>query len=184
MWGLSIHRRRSLRDTLRSFIRRPSRLPRGRNLYGLPGSWLLYRYLEQANGASRKRMEDAVARGHIAWHALPFTWQTELLDRSTIAACLGFSKELDKRFGRTTTGAKMTDVPGHSRGLIAPLTEGGVTFLDIGVNAASTPPDVPAVFVWKKPRGASVIVMYHRRLWRCGAGSRIETGGGRGSAGR
>ena len=63
------------------------------------GSWLLYRYLEQANGASRKRMEDAVARGHIAWHALPFTWQTELLDRSTIAACLGFSKELDKRFG-------------------------------------------------------------------------------------
>jgi len=129
------------------------------------GSWLLYRYLEQANGANRKRMEDAVARGHIAWHALPFTWQTELLDRSTIAACLGFSKELDKRFGRTTTGAKMTDVPGHSRGLIAPLAEGGVTFLDIGVNAASTPPDVPAVFVWKEPRGASVIVMYHRTAY-------------------
>jgi hypothetical protein len=126
------------------------------------GSWLLYRYLEQASAADRKRMEDAIARGDIAWHALPFTWQTELLDRSTIAGCLGFSKALDRRFGRTTTGAKMTDVPGHSRGLIGPLAEGGVTFLDIGVNAASTPPDVPALFVWKGPRGASLIVMYHR----------------------
>ena len=129
------------------------------------GSWLLYRYLEQANAADRKRMEDAVARGHIAWHALPFTWQTELFDRSTIAGCLGFSKELDRRFGRKTTGAKMTDVPGHSRGLIGPLKDGGVTFLDIGVNSASTPPDVPALFVWKEPRGASLIVMYHRKAY-------------------
>ena len=129
------------------------------------GSWLLYRYLEQANAADKKRMEDAIAQGHIAWHALPFTWQTELLDRSTITGCLGFSKTLDKRFGRTTTGAKMTDVPGHTRGLIAPLAEGGVTFLDIGVNSASTPPDVPAVFVWKEPRGESIIVMYHRTAY-------------------
>src|SRR4051812_43151696 len=129
------------------------------------GSWLLYRYLEQANAADRKRMEEAVARGHIAWHALPFTWQTELLDRSTIAGCLGFSKTLDRRFGRKTTGAKMTDVPGHSRGLIAPLAEGGVRFLDIGVNSASTPPDVPSVFVWQEPRGESIIVMYHRTAY-------------------
>jgi hypothetical protein len=126
------------------------------------GSWLLYRYLEQANARDRVRMEKAIARGDIAWHALPFTWQTELLDRSTITGCLGFSKALDGRFGRRTTGAKMTDVPGHSRGLIGPLAEGGVQFLDIGVNAASTPPDVPSVFVWKDARGASILVMYHR----------------------
>jgi hypothetical protein len=37
-----------------------------------------------------------------------------------------------------------------------------VQFLDIGVNAASTPPDVPSVFVWKDARGASILVMYHR----------------------
>ena len=126
------------------------------------GSWLLYGYLEQANAQERKRMEQAIAQGDIAWHALPFTWQTELLDRSAILGCLGFSKTLDRRFGRTTTGAKMTDVPGHSRGLIAPLAEGGVSVLDIGVNAASTPPDVPPVFVWKDQEGASIIVIYHR----------------------
>ncbi|MES1261952.1 MAG: DUF5054 domain-containing protein [Acidobacteriota bacterium] len=126
------------------------------------GSWLLYEYLEQAGPADRQRMERAIAQGDIAWHALPFTWQTELLDPSAITGALGFSKSLDRRFGRTTTGAKMTDVPGHTRGLIAPLAASGVTFLDIGVNAASTPPDVPPLFVWKDPAGASIVMMYHR----------------------
>src|SRR5947209_19762436 len=57
----------------------------------------------------------------------------------------------------------MTDVPGHSRGLIAPLVDNGVTFLDIGVNSASTPPDVPSVFLWKNSGGSSLIMMYHHR---------------------
>ena len=59
--------------------------------------------------------------------ALPFTWFTELLDESTIRASLGFSRRLDERFGRTTTAARLTDVPGHSRGLIRPLAEAGVS---------------------------------------------------------
>src|SRR5260221_3617032 len=126
------------------------------------GSWLIYEYLEQAGKEERKRMEQAVVAGDIAWHALPFTWQTELLNRSAIAGAIGFSKSLDRRFGRKTTGAKMTDVPGHSRGLIGPLAENGVTFLNIGVNSASTPPDVPAAFISKAPDGASVVIMYHR----------------------
>jgi hypothetical protein len=129
------------------------------------GSWLLYEYLDQAKGADVKAMEEAVERGDIAWHALPFTWQSELLDRSAIRGAIGFSKALDRRFGRRTTGAKMTDVPGHTRGLVSPLHEAGVIFLDIGVNSASTPPDVPPLFVWRDPRGASIIVMYHRTAY-------------------
>jgi hypothetical protein len=129
------------------------------------GSWLLYEYLEQADSEDRKRMEQAILAGDIAWHALPFTWQTELLNRSAIAGAIGFSKSLDRRFGRKTTGAKMTDVPGHSRGLIGPLAENGVTLLDIGVNSASTPPDVPAAFVWKDSNGASIVMIYHRRAY-------------------
>src|SRR5262249_45228510 len=70
------------------------------------------------------------------------------------------------RFGRTTTGAKMTDVPGHTRGLIAPLTGSGVKFLHIGVNSASTPPDVPKLFNWKDPAGANLIVMYQHKVYR------------------
>ena len=43
------------------------------------GSWLLYEYLEQATPQDRKRMEQAIANGDIAWHAMPFTWQTEMM---------------------------------------------------------------------------------------------------------
>src|SRR5271166_2092304 len=97
------------------------------------GSWLLFEYLEQASPADRKAMEQAIARGDIAWHALPFTWQTEMLTQSMIEGSLALSQSLDRRFGRVTTGAKMTDVPGHTRGIIPPLAKHGVNLLEIGV---------------------------------------------------
>ena len=125
------------------------------------GSWLLYQYLEQAALPDRKRMEQAIVRGDITWHAIPFSWQSELMDASLIAGSIGLSHSLDRRFGRTTTGSKMTDVPGHTRGLIAPLAAEGVKFLDIGVNDASTPAEVPPLFVWKDATGATLVVMYH-----------------------
>jgi len=127
------------------------------------GSWLLYEYLEQATSEQRKRVERAVAEGDLAWHALPFSWETEMLDRSMIVGALGLSQSLDRRFGRNTTGAKMSDVPGHSRGIVGPLAENGVKLLNIGVNGASTPPDVPSLFVWKDPDGASIMMMYHHK---------------------
>ncbi len=127
------------------------------------GAWMLYEYLEQAGSAGRKQMEQAIVAGDIAWHALPFSWQTELMDRSMISGGLAFSKSLDQRFGRSTAGAKMTDVPGHTLGLIAPLAENGVKFLHIGVNSASTPPEVPSLFVWKDSSGASIVVMYQHK---------------------
>jgi hypothetical protein len=126
------------------------------------GSWLLYEYLDQASPADRKTMEQAIARGEIAWHALPFTWWSEILNRSLIEGGLGISEALDKRFGVVTTGAKTTDVPGHTRGLITPLAKHGVNFLDIGLNPVPAFPDVPQIFLWKDPGGASLPVAYHR----------------------
>jgi len=106
------------------------------------GSWLLTEYLEQAAPAQRKQAEGAIIAGDLAWHAIPMSWESEMLDESLLEAGLGISAALDRRFGRKTTGAKLTDVPGHTRGLVGPLTRAGVTFLDIGVNPASTPPEV------------------------------------------
>jgi hypothetical protein len=74
------------------------------------GSWLIYQYLEKHFGTERQRMEQAIRDGGIAWHALPFTWQTELMDRSLIVRGLALSQSLDRRFQRTTTGGKMTDL--------------------------------------------------------------------------
>jgi hypothetical protein len=125
------------------------------------GSWLLFEYLEQASAAERKTMEEAIARGDIAWHALPFTWQTEMLSPSMIEGSLAIAQSLDRRFGTVTTGAKMTDVPGHTRGIIAPLAKHGVTLLEIGVNGGSTSAVLPPIFLWKDPSGASLPMMYH-----------------------
>jgi hypothetical protein len=137
------------------------------------GSWLLYEYLEQASSTQRRAMEEAISAGDITWHALPFSWQTEMLDRSMIEGALGFSAALDLRFEHKTIGAKMTDVPGHSRGIIAPLQAAGIRLLDIGVNSASMPPNVPDVFLWKNSVGDSLAMFYHRHDY----GSVIEIPG-------
>jgi hypothetical protein len=142
-------------------IAEQSRQPGNHRYVWTTGSWLLYEYLEQASPPDRRRMEQAIAQGDIAWHALPFSWQIEMMDASMISAGIALSQSLDARFGHTTTGAKMTDVPGHTRGIISPLAAQGVKFLDIGVNDASTPAELPPLFVWKDTRGASLVVMYH-----------------------
>ncbi|MGA8184619.1 MAG: DUF5054 domain-containing protein, partial [Terriglobia bacterium] len=125
------------------------------------GSWLLYEYLEHVTGAARTRAEQAIERGEMAWYAVPLNLETEMLDRSMLEGALGISQALDRRFDKMTIGAKMSDVPGHTRGLVAPFAANGVKFLDIGVNGASTVPEVPPLFVWKEPQGASVTMMYH-----------------------
>jgi hypothetical protein len=129
------------------------------------GSWLLYEYLEQATPEQRRAMEQAIAAGDISWHALPFSWQTEMLDRSMIEGALGLSHSLDARFGHKTIAAKMSDVPGHTRGIIAPLAAAGISLLDIGVNGASTPPQVPDVFLWKAPDGSTLPMIYHHHTY-------------------
>lgn len=126
------------------------------------GSWLIYEYLEQASAEERRLMEDAIIAGEITWHGLPFTTHTELMDTSLFRYGLRLAKILDERFGKQTIAAKMTDVPGHTRGMVPLLAEAGITFLHIGVNPASTVPDVPPVFIWRdEPSGADIVVMYH-----------------------
>lgn len=126
------------------------------------GTWLIYQYLERAASAERARLEAAIHAGDIAWHALPFTTHSELMDPDLFRFGLSLAHELDQRFGKHTIAAKMTDVPGHTRGIVSLLAEAGVRFLHIGVNAASTPPAVPPVFVWQAPGGAEIIVMYQK----------------------
>ena len=56
----------------------------------------------------------------------------------------------------------MTDVPGHTLGIVPLLAEAGVRFLHLGVNTASPPPEVPDLFRWRAPGGEEVVVMYQR----------------------
>ncbi|MBK8034392.1 MAG: DUF5054 domain-containing protein [Chloroflexi bacterium] len=125
------------------------------------GSWLIYHYLEQAASADRRLMEDAIAAGDIAWHALPFTTHTELLDADLFRFGLSIAQTLDRRFGRTTIAAKMTDVPGHTRGIVPLMAEAGIKLMHIGVNEASTMPHVPPVFRWRDAASGHELIMIY-----------------------
>ncbi|MCC3373541.1 DUF5054 domain-containing protein [Cohnella sp. REN36] len=123
------------------------------------GSWLIHEYFNRAD-TDHARMEKAIHKGHIAWHGLPFTTHTELIDPSLFAYGLSIASRLDRQFGRKTIAAKMTDVPGHTRGIVPLMAEQGIRYLHIGVNPASKVPDVPELFVWQGADGSRLLVNY------------------------
>ncbi|MFK4812657.1 DUF5054 domain-containing protein [Devosia sp. ZW T5_3] len=124
------------------------------------GAWLIWDHLNSQSPERVKRLERAIERGLIAWHALPFTTHTELMSPSVFRAGLSYAQELDQRLGKATIAAKMTDVPGHTLGMVPLLARAGVKFLHLGVNTASPVPDVPPIFRWRAPDGSEVVVMY------------------------
>ena len=126
------------------------------------GAWLIWDYLNARPAADVARLERAIGRGLIRWHGLPFTTHSELMSPAVFRAGLSFSQELDARFGVRTVAAKMTDVPGHTLGIVPLLAAAGIRFLHLGVNTASPPPEVPDLFRWRAPGGEEVVVMYQR----------------------
>ena len=124
------------------------------------GSWLVKQYLYKTEGSKAKAFIEAIERGDIAWHALPFTTHTELMDSSLMEYGLSLSSMLDQRFGHQTIAAKMTDVPGHTLAMVPHLAKAGIQFLHLGVNGGSPLPKVPPLFVWRAPGGEEVIVQY------------------------
>jgi hypothetical protein len=124
------------------------------------GAWLIWDHLHSGTPDQVRRLERAIDRGLIVWHALPFTTHTELMSPALFRAGLSFAQDLDARFGRRTTAAKMTDVPGHTLGMVPILAAAGVRFLHLGVNTASPVPEVPPIFRWRAPDGSEIVVMY------------------------
>ncbi|WP_269939928.1 DUF5054 domain-containing protein [Arthrobacter sp. HY1533] len=124
------------------------------------GSWLIAHALREGTDAERADLDAAIRDGLVAWHGYPVTTQTELLSRSMLDHAMTYSRRLDAEYGRTTTAAKMTDVPGHTIGLVPALAAAGVNYLHIGVNPASAVPDVPEHAVWRAPDGSEVVLSY------------------------
>jgi hypothetical protein len=54
------------------------------------------------------------------------------------------------------------DVPGTTRAALPTLLENGIIGISVGVNGASTPPNVPPAFVWRdEASGAEVLALWH-----------------------
>lgn len=124
------------------------------------GSWLVSQYLETADEAGKELLCGAIRKGWVSWHALPFTMHSEVCSSELYEYGLSLSHKLDKRFGKMTTGAKCTDVPGHTAAIIPHLADNGIKFLHIGINPASKAVDVPEVFRWRFS-GKEIFVMYN-----------------------
>src|SRR5438067_822430 len=71
------------------------------------GAWLIWDHLNSQPKARVKRLEQAIERGLIRWHALPFTTHSELMSPALFRAGLSYAAELDERFGKKTIAAKM-----------------------------------------------------------------------------
>ncbi len=125
------------------------------------GSWLVSQYLKTASEADCERMKNAVENKFISWHGLPFTMHSELADRELYKYGLTIFKKLDNMFGVNTIAAKNTDVPGHTCAIVPLLADAGIKLLHIGVNPASTYPDVPDLFRWRVDE-KEIIVMYDK----------------------
>ncbi len=106
-----------------------------RNFVWTVGSFLIELYLEQ--GKDPALLEQAIADGIIAWHGLPLTTHTELMDGKLFDYGLSISQRLDARFGRHTIAAKMTDVPSHTHAMVPHLVKAGIKYLHIGINGSS-----------------------------------------------
>ena len=124
------------------------------------GSWLVDEYLRRSDYDAKQKLIGAINSGYITWSGLPFTTHSELMDEELFNFGISISKDLDKLFSKKTIAAKMTDVPGHTRGIIEPLIRNGIEYLHIGVNDVSHKPNVPDTFIWKDSKGNEIIVDY------------------------
>lgn len=130
-----------------------------KNFVWTTGSWIIKEALENGTDEQRTSLEKAIKDGDIVPHAMPFTIHTELLDEDTLEYGLSIADSLDRLRGRKTVAAKMTDVPGHTKGLVKLLASHGIKLLHIGVNGASALPEVPECFLWKCG-DSEIIVIY------------------------
>ena len=121
------------------------------------GSWIIKEALRDEK--CRAKLEKALREGNIVPHAMPFTTHTELLDEDSLDFGLSMVDALDEMRGRKTVAAKMTDVPGHTKGIVPLLHKHGIKLLHIGVNGASALVDVPPCFLWKNG-DSEVVVIY------------------------
>lgn len=125
-------------------------------------SWPLLQSLKGKNKGNISKAVDLIESGQLVWHKLPFTTHTEFCGVEEFIRGLYLASQLDIKYGKSTISAKMTDVPGHTWMLPSILYKAGVSFLHLGCNACSMPPDVPQLFYWEGPDGNRVLTFYSK----------------------
>lgn len=113
------------------------------------------------NPERKKRIEDALQRGNLVVHALPFTLHTATADVETLARGFGHTDRVCREYGvEFPLSAKMTDVPGHDWIIPTLLAHAGVKFFHLGSNPTNVQVQTPRIFWWEGPDGSRVLTMF------------------------
>ena len=147
----------SMLDVVQEYCDRGRAHAPGRRFVWTYPTWMIEEILRRKDEAGRAKLEGYIARGEIAWHALPFTLHSYFCGLEDIARSLYPSKELARRYGVDAAWAKQTDVPGHTRVLPQILARSGVRLLQIGANNGVRGVRTPLLFYWESPDGSRVL---------------------------
>lgn len=130
-------------------------------VWTIPG-WPMETMLwEGQNPARRQRIEEALRRGNLAIHALPYTLETASADVETLARGFNYSSRIARKFGLPLPrDGKMTDVPGHDWIIPTLLHHAGVRFFHLGANPTNVQAALPRIFLWEGPDGSRVLTMF------------------------
>lgn len=130
-------------------------------VWTIPG-WPMQTILwDGQNPARKQRIEDALRRGNLVIHALPYTIETGSADVETLARCFIYSSRIARKYGLPLPNdAKMTDVPGHDWIIPTLLSHAGVRFFHLGANPTNVQLKQPRLFWWEGPDGSRVLTMF------------------------
>jgi hypothetical protein len=130
-------------------------------VWTIPG-WPMQTILwDGQNPTRKKRIEEALKRGNLVIHALPYTIETGSADVETLARCFIYSSRVARKYGLPLPGdAKMTDVPGHDWIIPTLLHHAGVKFFHLGSNPTNIQVKQPRIFWWEGPDGSRVLTMF------------------------
>jgi alpha-mannosidase len=120
-------------------------------------TWMIEEILRHKDEVGKEKFEGYIARGEIAWHAMPFTLHSYFCGLEDIARSLYGAKDLERRYGTSVAWAKQTDVPGHTRVFPQILARSGVRLLQIGANNGVRGVKTPLLFWWESPDGSRVL---------------------------
>lgn len=130
-------------------------------VWTIPG-WPMQTILwDGQNPARKKRIEEALQRGNLVIHALPYTIETGSADVETLARCFIYSSRIARKYGLPLPNdGKMTDVPGHDWIIPTLLRHAGVKFFHLGANPTNIQLKKPRLFWWEGPDGSRVLTMF------------------------
>ena len=122
--------------------------------------------------------ENAISKGHIAWHAGPMNMQVEFLDNVILTAGLMIADDLNARFNKPPSLVlSQRDVPGLTVAAVPVFTKHGIKGVSVGVNPGSAPPAVPKIFSWQY-NNESIVGMWHAGGYPLDPGSNLQSAGG------